>query len=322
MWIDVLARAGVVVETVDADHVRLGDETTSTVFRLRRASSVVPSRVPPAPEGPGLFVTTRASARAVEVLTAAGWNVVTDVGQLGVRLGDRWIAPEPPPTVPARQGATRRGPVPWATFTVARRLLAGPPSTQDHLGRRSAVSQPKVSRVLARMRADGLVVRTPQGWAPADWDRLTDWWLAAYPGPGGVASYWTSVAPPAVQAAETLSCLNATDPDNGVLSGDVAADVLAPWRRPSSSVVYVRTGMRVPGLVPVSTPDEATLTVCAPADPGLRLPRPWQAGGQRLADPLQVLYDLTAGSDRADAATRLRHALRTIHLARWQAATR
>ena len=322
VWIDVLARAGVTVETVDADHVRLDDGATSAVFRLRRASSVVPSRVPSAPEEPGLFVTPRVSARTAEALAAAGWSVVTDVGQLAVRLDDRWITPEPQPTVPTQPGATQRGPTSWALFTVARRLLAGPPSTQEDLARRCGVSQPRVSRLLARLHADGLVVRTPHGWAPVDWDALADWWLARYPGPGGVTSYWTSLDPPTVQAAETLLALNATDPDNAVLSGDVAADSLAPWRRPVSSVLYVRTGRPLPGLVPVGTPDEATVTVCAPADPGLWLPSPWQARGHHLADPLQVLYDLSPGTDRAEAATQLRHALRTTHLDRWQAATR
>ena len=321
MWVDVLARAGVTVETVDADRVRLDDGATSAVFRLRRAGSVAPSRVPSAPSVPGLFVTPRASARTVEAFAAAGWSVATDAGQLAVRLGDRWIAPEAQPIVPT-QRATRRGPTPWATFTVARRLLAGPPSTQDAMARRCGLSQSKVSRALARLRTDDLTVRTPQGWAPADWDALADWWLAHYPGPGGVTSYWTSVDSPTVQAAEALSALNATDPTNAALSGDVAADLLAPWRRPSSSVVYVRTGRSLPGMVPVGAQDGATLAVCAPADPGLWLPAPWRVGGYRLADPLQVVHDLSSGTDRTEAATRLRHALRTTHLDRWQAVTR
>ncbi|MCL2424564.1 MAG: hypothetical protein FWD11_11850, partial [Micrococcales bacterium] len=180
----------------------------------------------------------------------------------------------------------------------------------------------KVSRALARLRADGLVVRDAQTWAIVDWDAAADWWLAHYPGPGGVTSYWTSTDLPTAQAAKALAVLNATDPSNAVLSGDVAADALAPWRRPSSSVVYVRAGMPLPGMVPVSSPDEATLTVCAPADPGLWLPSPWQVSTHRLADPLQILHDLAPGTDRTEAAVHLRHRLRTTHFVRWQEATR
>ncbi|MCL2467370.1 MAG: MarR family transcriptional regulator [Micrococcales bacterium] len=321
MWTDVLGRAGITVETVDAHHVRLADGATSAVFRLRRAGSVVPSRVPAAPHGPGLFAVPRASIKAVDTLVAAGWNVVTDTGRVAVRLDKRWITPGPQPVV-VSQRATQRGPTPWALFTVLRRLLAAPCATQADLARRSGVSQPKVSRVLTRLRADGLVVRDAQTWTIADWDAAADWWLARYPGPGGVTSYWTSTDPPTVEAAKAMAALTATGPSNAVLSGDVAADVLAPWRRPSSSVVYARAGKPLPGMVPVSTPDEATLTVCAPADPGLWLPSPWQVSTHQLADPLQVLHDLAPGTDQTDAAVRLRHALRTTHLHRWQEATR
>ncbi|MCL2422615.1 MAG: hypothetical protein FWD11_01780, partial [Micrococcales bacterium] len=133
---DVLGRVGITLETVDAHHVRLADGATSAVFRLRHVGSVVPSRVPPTLGGPGLFVVPRASVKAVEALVGAGWNVVTDAGQVAVRLGERWITPEPQPTV-VSQRATRRGPTPWALFTVVRRLLAAPSASQVDLARRA-----------------------------------------------------------------------------------------------------------------------------------------------------------------------------------------
>jgi hypothetical protein len=153
---------------------------------------------------------------------------------------------------------------------------------------------------------------------------LLDWWLANYPGPGGLASYWYSLDAPVVQARAALGCMDAAHADP-VLSGEVAADALAPWQRPRRVQIYARAGTSLAdaGFVPV--PDEASATLCVtvPEDPGLWLPEQWLVGvgGRRaqIADPLQVLWDVAAAAGPAatEAVTHLRQALATTLADRW-----
>lgn len=324
MWRDVLADAGVTVETVDARRVRLRDESGEHVLLLKRSSRVLPpSQIPTTPPETALLVVPRATRRAVDAATAAGWNVVSDAGQLALRLGGREYvsgarasaAPEPREVSP--------GPKPWTTLTVARRLLAGPPATQVVLAERVGATQSQVSRSLARLAGLGLVERRTMGWGPVDWNMLCDWWLENYPGPGGIESYWYSLDAPVEQVSKALTLLG----DRAAVSGDVAADAIAPWRRPVDALVYVRAGvsLEAQGMVAVASAADATLTVTAPEDPGLWLPRPWTtADGTSIADPLQIVYDIIRGSgtDRNEAANHVREALRTTLRTRWQEAAR
>lgn len=90
----------------------------------------------------------RATCRAVDAATATGWNVVSDAGQLALRLGGHeYVSDASAPTV-AEARAPSPGPKPWMTLTVVRRLLAGPPATQVALAKRVSASQSRVSRVL------------------------------------------------------------------------------------------------------------------------------------------------------------------------------
>jgi hypothetical protein len=151
---------------------------------------------------------------------------------------------------------------------------------------------------------------------PVDWDALCDWWLANYPGPGGVTTWWSGLDAPLVQAAATVRSLGAEA--RPVLSGDVAADLLAPWRRPALAVVYARSGADLAdaGLTPVPSSEGATLTLVVPEDPSVwptePVTREWDGAQLAVADALQVLYDLqgSPGPDAAEAAARWRAQLR------------
>jgi hypothetical protein len=245
-----------------------------------------------------------------------GWNLVTDDGTLRLLLGDDHLRRDKP-TGEARR-THRRGPTSWATFTLVRRLLAGPPATQRELAERTGVTQSKISRALNRLTTHNLVHKDTSGWQPTDFDALLDWWLENYPGPGGVTSHWYSLENAVTQAKEAIDVLE----NRAVVSGDPAADALAPWRRPSTCALYVHVGASLAsaGFVPVTSAAESTLTVCAPKDPGLWLPTTWIAAGLPLADPLQIIYDVVngTGTDRVEAATHLREALRTTIRPHWQ----
>lgn len=324
MWQDVLAEAGVTVETVDAEHLRLRTADEEGVFRLHRLDRAISSsQLPPPPEEPSLLALPRATAKTVEDARRAGWDVVTDAGLVSLGLGSiRLERPAAEATVGAWK--SQPGPTPWATYTVARRLLAVAPVTQAELAKLAGVGQPKVSRVLGKLRDAALVERAAEGWRPADWDALFDWWLANYPGPEGVTSYWYSLDDVATQTARALEVLAAVAGAGAVVSGDAAADRLAPWRRPETLTVYVRAGASLAsaGFIPVGSATEATLSLTAARDQGVWLPRRWASGGVPLADPLQIAYDvsMSAAADSDEAVDQLRGALRTKHARAWRVA--
>lgn len=320
MWREVLAQAGVTVETVDAAHMRLRAGDREQVVLLREIPyPIAPSQVPARSGEPGLLVLPRTTPHVIEVAAEHGWDVVTDSGMVSLRIArDRSVQAQGVRT--PRRTPRRRGPAPWATFTVARRLLAAPASSQAELAARSHVTQPKVSRVLATLGELGLVERAAGEWRPSDWERLFDWWLANYPAPGGVTSYWCSLDDIATQARKAVQAI----PPHAqpVVSGDAAADMLAPWRRPNRSTIYARTGAALAeaGFVAVGSLEEASLVLCAPADPGVWLPRSWVVrNGLSVADPLQIAYDIARGpdSDRAEAVEHLRSALQRQLASSW-----
>jgi hypothetical protein len=325
VWRDVLAQAGVTVETVDATHVRLRHGGSSKIVLLREFRRPLhSSQLPPAPNEPTLLVLPRATQRMIDAAVRDGWYVVTDTGALAVRLGTHLLERHPRST--AAEGPARtRGPASWATFAIARRLLAAPAMTQRELAERCGLSQSRVSRLASRLVNAGLVEQTAGQWRPSDWDTLLDWWLRTYPGAAGTASYWYSLDDPATQTVKALTVLQTAPAAHPVISGDVAADLLAPWRRPTSTIIYTKIGapLENAGFIAVGTPDKASLALRAPADPGVWLPTPWIVGDHlAVADPLQVLHDLTVvpGSDRTEAAHLLREALRTTHRISWQQA--
>ncbi|MDR1513438.1 MAG: winged helix-turn-helix domain-containing protein [Propionibacteriaceae bacterium] len=318
MWRVALADAGVTVETVDAGHVRLGKGDRSKVATLRRLSALTPSRVPELDGGPGLLAAPRATERAVAAAVARGWDVVTDSGRYSLRIGDSAIV-----SSDAAEGRARRhpGPPSWALFTVARRLLAGPALSGSALAQASGVSQSRCSRVLARLVDGGLARRDRDGYRPTDWRQLLEWWLENYPGDAGALSYWASVKDVATQVRDAQAALG--DHECAV-SGDPAADILAPWRVPTFAVVYAKRGAPLGdhGFVPVGGREEATLALCAPVDPGVWLPTAWTVRGLPLADPLQIVHDVADGPepDRREAADRLVEALAGPHKSRWRRA--
>jgi hypothetical protein len=321
MWRDVLAQAGVTVETVDADHVRLRSDAGARTLLLRHIDHPIsPSQVPAPSEEPALLALPKATDRTVAAAARSGWDVVTDSGTISLRFGAGEVCRKHADT-PTRPRDLRPGPTSWATFTLCRRLLAGPPAGQVELARRADASQSRVSRALTRLRDQALVERTTSGWQPVDWNALLDWWLETYPGAAGVTTYWYSLDDPATQARKVLEAVGSRS--RAAFSGDPAADLLAPWRRPSTVTVYLDKGVPLEpaGFVPVSSSADATLTVCAPKDPGVWLPALWLADGLPFADPVQIVYDVAngPGTDRDEAVAHLREALRTRHAAHWRA---
>ena len=312
---------------------RAGDGAAPLLATVqRRTAPLSPSHVrrsaPVEQRGTLLLVVPAASTAALDAARAAGISVlvISDDEPESVRghviLSAETVAVGvPADTTTPTEPPLRPGPPAWGTSTVVRYLLTGAVASQAELATRAGISQGRVSQVLSPLVAAGLVRRTTTGgrarWAAADWGALADRWMRDYPGPGGLTTCWYGLAPVREQAAAVADALgNAGLPV--LVSGDVAADALAPWHRPARAVLYTdvernpaAADLTRAGLVPSGT-QEATLELVVPADPGL-WPSPGETCGELLlADGMQVLWDLarTPGSDVDQAVTVLREALR------------
>jgi hypothetical protein len=126
------------------------------------------------------------------------------------------------------------------------------------------------------------------------------WWLANYPGPGGIETHWFGVDSISEQAHRAYAALD-RERARPVMSGDVAADLVAPWRTPRRATLYAHRGgdLSDVGLTP-SDASAATLTLVLPHDAGV-----WPVakapvliempgyGEVARASSFQVLYDLS-----------------------------
>lgn len=197
---------------------------------------------------------------------------------------------------------------PWGRYAVIRCLLRTPrPRSQVELARESGVTQPAVSQAL---KAIDHAVRTGSGWVTSHPEELWDSFMADYPGPGGISTHWYGMAPPVIQIERAQQI----DPRT-LVTGDVAADALAPWRKPRSAVLYGRTGIDLSqtGFAPSSSVN-ATLEHIVPADHTIwSTAQAWFSGGARggFADPVITAWDVrrSGGPDVDEAAHRLQRSV-------------
>lgn len=175
------------------------------------------------------------------------------------------------------------------------------PRPQRQLAAESGVTQAAVSQELHRMSSS--VRRTAGGWHSTDRWALWRSFLAEYPGPRGIVVHWYSVQPVIAQSGAAAGVVS-----GALLSGDAAADVIAPWRIPRRAVVYGTAGADLSRLsFAESSATEATLDLVVPADPTIiATARAWDPGGA-VVDPLIAAWDVlrSGGSDAAEAAARL-----------------
>ncbi|NYI46182.1 transcriptional regulator with XRE-family HTH domain [Nocardioides aromaticivorans] len=246
------------------------------------------------------------------------------VGSGTLHLGTR-------PAGTGKRRTSRKGRPAYGVGQVIRALLTGQQFTQAELAQLTGLSQPRISQTLRKLNGEGLAHPRgvkPYRWEAAGWGDLLDHWLTTYRGPGGTRTYWYGLEQAAQTADRVLDFLDGTAVAAAAansshlmayrtvpaLSGLVAADRIAPWARANVATIYTPVGadLQQVGLTPAS-PGDATIQLVVPADPGVWLvPRMWQAlEGRRLADPFQILWDLThpigaAVTDADQAALHLR----------------
>lgn len=234
----------------------------------------------------------RAEAGELDILTAHPIRLIH--GGRTYTAGEP-VVPGPRPR-PRHQGRPA-----WVRWALERYLLlATTPARQSEIAASLQTSQQAVSSALRRL--GDLVVDSGGGIVARDRRALLEHWIDDYPGPGGQEFGWYGLADAREQAV--TSCAVAASLDlQPLVGGDVGADIIAPWKLPTSARVYVREPVDLAGDGFAPAPlEEATLVTCVPRDPTL-----WQltsigraAGGGDdlpLADPLIVLCDLLSSPD-------------------------
>jgi hypothetical protein len=263
------------------------------------------------PHVDGLFFVVARAGRALD--RAAGRDrriayaavddaVVCFQGELHRAGGDRPVA------------ATHPGRTSWARLAMLRLFALRPvePLSQSEIARRLGVSHVAVGKQLPL--PDELVERTPVGWRVVDragcWDRF----MLDYPGPRGLTTYWAATGDLAAQLLRVERVEHERGDAGPAVSGDLAADFYAPWRRPNRAVAYVtnQPPLEEHGFATVRSAD-ATVELRTPLDPTiLTMSREWPSTRdgtpRRYADPLIAAWDLrrSPGGDVGSAVDQLR----------------
>jgi hypothetical protein len=204
--------------------------------------------------------------------------------------------------------------VSWTRLAILRLYALRPqvPLTQSAIARRIGVSHVVVGKQIPAL--DGLIERAPGGWRTADrvacWDRF----MAEYPGPLGLVSYFAATGEPAEQLVRVERAVQARPEEQLIVSGDFAADFYAPWRRPARLIGYVpaEPPLERYGFAAVRAAD-ATVELRVPRDPTIqvmsRIAVPGSGDEERCyADPLIAAWDLSQslGGDVEPAVAELR----------------
>ena len=246
---------------------------------------------------------TESTGRA---LTEAKWSWVdshgnADVRARGIRISRR---------VPSRSVKTPRRSLPtgsgsWSII----RLLISDSNVENgtELAERAGVSQPRVSQVLSALSAAGLVERHGRSTWTADRTALLDSLLTSYADTGRYISWLYSLDSPQ-QTCERIVAVGKSLQIDAVISGDVAADRLVPWRVPTHTTVYTGDHRLAVHLEMTSAQgsDDANVELIVPADTSVLRVR--HDDELTLAHPTQVILDLQrlGGTDRHEAAERIR----------------
>ena len=161
-------------------------------------------------------------------------------------------------------------------------------------------TQQSISR--AAHQLNGLVTDEGEGLMAVDRAKLLEHWRNEYTGPGGQEFGWYSLDPVAEQVERVIDLVTLLDV-KALVSGDIAADRLAPWKLPSRGQVYVTGPVDLGGDGFVAVPvEEASLVTCVPRDPSLwwlAPPTEEAAGsdGLPIADAAIVYWDLLTSTD-------------------------
>lgn len=264
------------------------------------------ARSEPAQTVPLLIVTRSASPQVLRQARSEGVSVI--VAPNGPEASVRGVLMNPdgqelviePPTEEPEPKPRARGRVPWGTYAVGITLLATYPDrpTQSELAERLDLTQGRVSQALRPLR-NALAHRGDPRM------ELARWLQENYPTSARTSTTWMTLDPPVDAATATSEALS----ERGIrhaISGQVAADWLAPWSRPEVALVWAEapTDLSGIGATPVARA-EANLVLAVPADPHMLRSIRSDHDHPPIVEPWRVWLDLVAnGDDQAADALR------------------
>ena len=240
-------------------------------LRLRRRYAR-PADLDRFPDGVELVVLSRATDTVLRRLDAASGAWATLDGRYSLPFLDRRRDQHAP-----RDPIASRPPS-HAQDELAVLLIATPTATHAEYAAALGITRSRVTQMLHTVDRTTPVRSSPTA------GHVTRWWSDRDPWDQAKAAY------------EWLDA-NGSDP---VLGGETAADAVAPWRAPESTVMHVRKITPPPaGLVPADSYKTATMTVVVDY-------RPSVLAAARTVDtpigPLKVAHPLHIAADLADAA--------------------
>lgn len=263
------------------------------------------------PHADGLLFVVPRAGRALKTAAERDHRIAYSAVDEGIVSfqGETYQAGEQRPVRPPHPGRTS-----WTRLAVLRLFALSPaePFSQSEIARQLGVSHVAVGKQLPL--PGELVAHTPAGWQVVDragcWDRF----MADYPGPRGLTTYWAVTGDPATQFERIEHVARDRGDALPAVSGDLAADLYSPWRRPSRVIAYVVSQLALEeyGFAVVRLAD-ATVELRTPRDPTVlimsrELPSGRDGSPRRYTDPLIAAWDLSrsAGGDVDAAVEHLR----------------
>lgn len=263
-----------------------------TAHVVRNAKATRSGRIRP------LFVGRTATQGIMEQAYAGELDVLIEEPLQLIIRGNVFAVESYEQAIPAPSSSYRRPA--WIRRAVERcLLLVDQILTQSEVADLVGTSQQSVSAACKELGP--MVTSTNKGVMVHDPQALLEHWVTEYPGAGGQEFGWYSLDPIVEQTIKAAQLANLFEAQP-LISGDVAADRLAPWKLPARGRIYVTAPVDLAGdgFVPASL-DEATLVTCMPVDPTL-----WRLtdvgnflvyDSAKLADPALVYWDVHNSDD-------------------------
>lgn len=176
------------------------------------------------------------------------------------------------------------------------------PLTQVDLASRVGVSQPAISQYLTSLRANGDVSFENLGWIANRAQLPMSYW-ESYASRFVEQSCWYRIDAPRAQVDDLVQSVPEL-----IVSGDAAADVVAPWKVPAVAIVYgdvAEATLDDLGFVVADTPATASLLV-RPVPDERFTSESIVTESMLVAPHLHLVADLIGlgGDDRREAAQR------------------
>lgn len=248
-----------------------------------------------------------------EKLTEAGWSWADLEGNFHLRAPGLLVHQRRPRAQKAPSKTIPQGPGSLSIIRSLIRFAEGEAVTNaTAFAKQVGVSQPRASQVLSQLQDLDLVDKINRRWSPHR-EELLNRFLEEYRGPGGSERYFYSLSEPTDVAIAATSGSEFNRQESRypvVVSGDVAADLMASWMRPRVLVLYASEDIPVDSLklTPAMGRDDANVMIRFPQDDSV-FPHQDSAVSIKnynipLADWSQVIWDLRdlGGTDRLEAA--------------------